>query len=413
MTFRKIIFCSHLLAGVTAGLVIFSMSFTGVVLMYEQQISDYLERSARWVAPSPDAKRLSYDELIAKIRAVSPKAHPAMITVKSDTRESVGVNLGRDNTVFINPYNGEILGGQSPTHHFLRDIVDRHRWLGVESEGRAAARALYTGEAFGFAGQTVAGLASLGGCFLVWTGLAMAWRRVRSWRREPEGFITAPILSKLTEGKISMPETSLDSLESIDAPLAQALSQAQLDLPHSAKRPHEHAYVAHDAALVEWSPASFNGDTLLILYGTVTGNAEMLANKVAAMVRRTGQAAQVRDMAYCQANTLKEATWVLVITSTYGDGEPPADAAPFWRTVVHGNALDLCGVKFSVLALGNTTFDHFCKCGRDLDMALQRHGATRFYPRVDCDADYDATAKSWITGVLASLELDNRDATSA
>ena len=135
------IFCSHLLAGVTAGLVIFSMSFTGVVLMYEPQISDYSERSAHCVAPSPDAKRLSYDELIAKIRAVSPKAHPAMITVKSDTRASVGVNLGRDNTVFINPYNGEILGGQSPTHNFLRDIVDRHRWLGVESEGRAAARA--------------------------------------------------------------------------------------------------------------------------------------------------------------------------------------------------------------------------------------------------------------------------------
>src|SRR5215472_16901178 len=141
MTFRKIIFCSHLLAGVTAGLVIFSMSFTGVVLMYEQQISDYLERSVRWVAPSPDVKRLSYDELIAKIRAVSPKAHPAMITVKSDTRASIGVNLGRDNTVFINPSNGEILGGQSLTRHFLRDIVDRHRWLGVESEGRAAARA--------------------------------------------------------------------------------------------------------------------------------------------------------------------------------------------------------------------------------------------------------------------------------
>jgi uncharacterized iron-regulated membrane protein len=69
-------------------------------------------------------------------------------------------------------------------------------------------RALHTGEAFGFAGQTVAGLASLGGCFLVVTGLAMAWRRLRSWQREAEDLITTPILSKLTEGKISMPETS-------------------------------------------------------------------------------------------------------------------------------------------------------------------------------------------------------------
>jgi len=89
-----------------------------------------------------------------------------MIMVKSDPRASVGVNLGRYNTVFVNPYNGEIVGSQSPTHNFLRDIVDWHRWLGVEGEGRATARAITgacnlafflvgTGEAFGFAGQTV------------------------------------------------------------------------------------------------------------------------------------------------------------------------------------------------------------------------------------------------------------------
>jgi sulfite reductase (NADPH) flavoprotein alpha-component len=307
-----------------------------------------------------------------------------MIMVKSDPRASVGVNLGRYNTVFVNPYNGEIVGSQSPTHNFLRDIVDWHRWLGVEGEGRATARAITgacnlafflvgTGEAFGFAGQTV--------------------------------------LSKLTEGKISMPETSFASVEPIDAPLAQTLSEPQLDLPHSAIRLHEN--VVRDAAPVEWSSASFNDDVVLILYGTVTGNAEMLANKVAAMVRRTGRTARVHDMAHCQANMLNEASCVLVITSTHGDGEPPEDAAPFWQAVVHGNGLELRGVKFSVLALGNTPFDHFCKCGRDLDAALERHGATHLYPRVDCDVDYKVPATDWIHGVLACLELETRAATSA
>lgn len=208
-----------------------------------------------------------------------------------------------------------------------------------------------------------------------------------------------------------MPETSFDS---IDTPLTQTFSAPQLDLPHGANRPHEHAHAGRVAAPVEWPTASFNGDAVLILYGTVTGNAEMLANKVAAMVRRrTGRGTRVHDMAHCRANMLNEVSCVLIITSTYGDGEPPEDAAPFWQAVVHGNGLDLRGVKFSVLALGNTTFDHFCKCGRELDAALERHGATRFYPRIDCDADYDAPAKSWITGVLASLELENRAATSA
>ena len=208
-----------------------------------------------------------------------------------------------------------------------------------------------------------------------------------------------------------MRETNFATVGPIDAALAQTLSEPQLDLPHSATRPHE--YVVRDAVAVEWSTASFNRDAVLILYGTVTGNAEILANKVAAMVRHTGRAARVHDMAHCRANMLNEASCVLVITSTYGDGEPPEHAAPFWQAVVHGNGLDLRGVKFSVLALGNTTFDHFCKCGRDLDAALERHGATRFYPRVDCDVDYEVPATDWIHGVLASLELETQAATSA
>jgi sulfite reductase (NADPH) flavoprotein alpha-component len=95
---------------------------------------------------------------------------------------------------------------------------------------------------------------------------------------------------------------------------------------------------------------------------------------------------------------------VLIVTSTYGNGEPPDDIIPFWQAVVHGNVLDLRGLKFSVLALGNTTYDHFCQCGREFDLALERHGATRFYPRVDCDVDYEAPAKRWIDGVLTALQ---------
>ena len=81
---HKIIFWSHLLAGLVAGLVIFIMSFTGVILMYERQITEYIERDARRVTPPPDGKRLSYDELIAKVRNAIPEARPAAITVKSD-----------------------------------------------------------------------------------------------------------------------------------------------------------------------------------------------------------------------------------------------------------------------------------------------------------------------------------------
>ena len=118
-------------------------------------------------------------------------------------------------------------------------------------------------------------------------------------------------------------------------------------------------------------------------------------------------------MAHCQPDVLTQANCVLMVVSTYGDGEPPDDALPFWEAVVHGNGLDLSGVKYSVLALGNTTYDHFCKCGREFDAALERHGASRIYPRVDCDVDYDAPAQHWLDGVLAHLEKNERTALSA
>ena len=142
---------------------------------------------------------------------------------------------------------------------------------------------------------------------------------------------------------------------------------------------------------------------LAILYGSQTGNAERLAKRAAREAGQRGFAPAIHDLAEYPVAHLGFEQNLLVVTSTYGDGEPPEDAAQFWQAIVHGNGLDLRGVKFSVLALGNTTFDHFCKCGRDLDAALERHGATRFYPRVDCDVDYKVPATHWIHGVLAQL----------
>jgi sulfite reductase (NADPH) flavoprotein alpha-component len=173
-----------------------------------------------------------------------------------------------------------------------------------------------------------------------------------------------------------------------------------------------HARAAQDLAR-ERASAPFNGESVLILYGTATGNSEALAKKLAEALRPTGLTARVRDMAHCQPNMLKQTNCVLVVASTYGDGEPPDDAAPFWKAIVHGNGHDLRGVKFSVLALGNTTFDHFCKCGRELDAALERHGATRLYPRIDCDVEYDVPARRWMDGVLATLQQQQNLSVSA
>ena len=154
-------------------------------------------------------------------------------------------------------------------------------------------------------------------------------------------------------------------------------------------------------------------NSVLILFGTVTGNAESLAQRTAEVIARRGFNVRVKDMAHYAVDALSQEKCVVFITSTYGNGEPPDDAAPFWEAVVQKDGLDLRGVKFSVLALGNSTYDHFCKCGRDLDAALERHGATRLYPRVDCDVDYDVPAKRWTEGVIASLQRSHSASAAA
>jgi sulfite reductase (NADPH) flavoprotein alpha-component len=113
-------------------------------------------------------------------------------------------------------------------------------------------------------------------------------------------------------------------------------------------------------------------------------------------------------MARCDVEILKRQRYLLVITSTHGNGEPPETAAPFWEAFAHASHLDLRNVRFSVLALGNSPYDYFCQCGRNFDATLERHGATRFHPRVECDAEYELPSRPWINGVLNSLKDEHR-----
>jgi sulfite reductase (NADPH) flavoprotein alpha-component len=129
----------------------------------------------------------------------------------------------------------------------------------------------------------------------------------------------------------------------------------------------------------------------------------MIAYRVEEAARRDGFATRVEDMARCKAEGLTRERSVLIVVSTYGNGEPPPDAIRFWEDIVRDQSLDLRGLKFSVLALGNSTYDHFCKCGKDFDEALERLGATRLFPRVDSDMDFTAPVDLWIDGVLGAL----------
>ena len=141
---------------------------------------------------------------------------------------------------------------------------------------------------------------------------------------------------------------------------------------------------------------------LTLLFGTQTGTAETLAKQAAKEAGKRGFAPTVLDMAAVTAAQLAQHPNLLVITSTYGDGEPP-DNAKALHTELASITSELSAVRFSVCALGDTNYTLFCQCGKDFDARLEKLGAQRITPRADCELDYEASFTTWLDTALRAL----------
>jgi sulfite reductase (NADPH) flavoprotein alpha-component len=138
---------------------------------------------------------------------------------------------------------------------------------------------------------------------------------------------------------------------------------------------------------------------VLILYGTQTGGAEGLAKRFAKQANQSGGAARVVSMEDHSTLDWSTERRVLLVASTYGEGEPPDTALDFWNWLSAENAPRLDSVEYSVLALGDTNYAEFCKFGRQLDERFERLGAIRVAVRAECDADPMETAANWWGGL--------------
>ena len=151
---------------------------------------------------------------------------------------------------------------------------------------------------------------------------------------------------------------------------------------------------------------------LVLLFGSQTGTAEGLAKKASKEAEKRGFKPKLVDMAKYETVDLTKEENVLVITSTYGDGDPPDNAQAFWNYLNADTAPPLAHLSYSVLALGDTNYAAFCQFGKICDERLEKLGAKRVHPRVDCDVDYDGPAKSWTDGVFAALASASGGATA-
>ena len=157
------------------------------------------------------------------------------------------------------------------------------------------------------------------------------------------------------------------------------------------------------AAVSVEAPAPAVSKEVTVLYGSQTGNAQGLAENAGKQLEQSGFQVTVSSMSDFKPNQLKKVTNLLIVVSTHGEGDPPDNALSFHEFLHGRRAPKLENLRFSVLALGDSSYEFFCQTGKEFDQRLEELGGERISPRVDCDLDYDEPAAEWLEDVLKGL----------
>ncbi|MBD1206867.1 MAG: assimilatory sulfite reductase (NADPH) flavoprotein subunit [Ignavibacteria bacterium] len=191
-------------------------------------------------------------------------------------------------------------------------------------------------------------------------------------------------------------------------PLADGLAVASQPTPESISTTAQHLptaqHLLNAAPLTHNTPPSdASALPLTILYGSHTGNSKKIALRAAEHARKNGLKPLLHDMSEYPLKNLKQERNLLVVVSTHGEGEPPIAAEDVYAHLHSPRAPKLHETSFSVLALGDKSYLHFCKTGADFDAQLENLGAKRLVPRVDCDVDFEDSAEAWIEASVSAL----------
>lgn len=147
-------------------------------------------------------------------------------------------------------------------------------------------------------------------------------------------------------------------------------------------------------------PTNRPTDEMVVLYGSHSGNSEFIAKEAQKYLKKNGLSVTACDMAKYEFRKLTNEKSVLIVVSTQGEGDPPDSAQKFCKNLFAENAPLLTNLQFAVCALGDSSYEHFCQTGKDIDRRLSELGAIRFHQRVDCDVEFHQAASGWVSEVL-------------
>ncbi|WP_076410128.1 assimilatory sulfite reductase (NADPH) flavoprotein subunit [Shewanella sp. UCD-KL12] len=206
------------------------------------------------------------------------------------------------------------------------------------------------------------------------------------------------LLKELSSLASPLSEGQVDKLKQLTAELS-AVQLAWVSGYLSATAEQGTNLVGGDAT-VQSAPAQ----TITILYGSQTGNGRGVASDLAAKAQAQGYAVNLTSMGDYKVRQLKQETILLAVVSTHGEGEAPDDAIELHKFLASKRAPKLDNLNYSVLALGDTSYEFFCQTGKDFDERLAALGAKSMQPIALCDVDYESAAEQWQESVLEAVK---------